>query len=196
MSIQTIELIFATQNENKVLEIQHLLPESIVVNSLQKINCNDDIPEKEPDLQGNALFKARYIHQKFNVDCFADDTGLEIEALNGEPGVFSARYSGLERDSEKNMDLVLKKLKGKINRNAQFRTVMALILDGQEFLFEGKVKGKIREERSGKKGFGYDPIFEPENCGKTFAEMTIDEKNKRSHRSRAIQSLTEFLANL
>lgn len=196
MSIQTIELIFATQNENKVLEIQHLLPESIVVNSLQKINCNDDIPEKEPDLQGNALFKARYIHQKFNVDCFADDTGLEIEALNGEPGVFSARYSGLERDSEKNMDLVLNKLKEKTNRNAQFRTVMALILDGQEFLFEGIVKGKIREKRVGKKGFGYDPIFEPENCGKTFAEMTMDEKNEISHRSRAIQSLTKFLANL
>lgn len=196
MSTKPIELIFATQNQNKVLEIQNLLSENIVVNSLREINCNDDIPEDQPDLKGNALFKARYIHKKFNVDCFADDTGLEIEALNGEPGVYSARYAGKENDSEKNMDLVLKNLDGETNRGAQFRTVIALILNGEEYLFEGSVKGEIRQERSGRKGFGYDPIFEPENCGKTFAEMTLDEKNQRSHRGRAIQSLTEFLIKL
>lgn len=196
MSIKPIELIFATQNQNKVLEIQNLLSENVIVKSLQEIDCNDDIPEELPDLEGNALYKAKYIHQKYKVDCFADDTGLEIETLNGEPGVYSARYAGEEKDSEKNMDLVLRNLQGKTNRNAQFRTVIALIINGREHLFEGKVKGKIREERSGKKGFGYDPIFEPENCGKTFAEMTLDEKNERSHRSRAIQSLTEFLTKL
>lgn len=196
MSTQTIELIFATQNQNKVIEIQNLLPSHIVVKSLQEINCNDDIPENEPNLEGNALYKARYIYQKFNVNCFADDTGLEIASLNGAPGIYSARYSGVERSSERNMDLVLENLKGKTSRSAQFRTVIALIIEGEEYLFEGKVKGKIREERSGKGGFGYDPIFEPENSGKTFAEMSLDEKNKQSHRGRAIQLLTEFLVQL
>lgn len=192
----SIKLIFATQNQNKVLEIQSLLPENIIVNSLREIKCNDDIPEEQPGLKGNALYKARYIFQKYNVDCFADDTGLEIEALNGEPGVYSARYAGEEKDNEKNIDLVLKNLQGKTNRRAQFRTVIALILKGQEFLFEGRVKGEIRKERSGKEGFGYDPIFEPENCGKTFAEMELEEKNQRSHRGRAVQSLTQFLIKL
>ncbi len=186
-------LIFATQNQNKVLEIQNILPESYSVKSLQEINCTDDIPEDQPDLLENALFKARYIHQKYNIDCFADDTGLEIDALNGEPGVYSARYAGKEKDSDKNMDLVLEKLQGKSNRSAQFRTVIALILNGQEFCFEGRVKGEIREKRSGNGGFGYDPIFEPENYGKTFAEMSLVEKNQRSHRGRAILKLVQFL---
>src|SRR5690554_503302 len=193
MTSHQIELVFATQNKNKAYEIQGLLPKHIVVKTLKDIDCYDDIPEDEPDLAGNALQKARYVYDKFNVDCFADDTGLEIEVLNGEPGVFSARYAGPEKDSEKNMDLVLEKLKIYSDRKAQFRTVIALILEGREYLFEGIVVGEIRKERRGKEGFGYDPIFEPEDYGKTFAEMTLDEKNERSHRGRAIEALSEFL---
>lgn len=193
MTARTVDLIFATQNQNKVAEIQKLLPDNITVSSLQEIHCSDDIPENFPNLEGNALYKARYIHEKYNVDCFADDTGLEINALNGAPGVHSARYAGTEKDDDKNIDLVLKNLSGKSDRSAQFRTVIALILNGREYLFEGKVKGSIRTVRSGTEGFGYDPIFEPESCGKTFAEMKLNEKNQKSHRGRAIQSLIEFL---
>lgn len=193
MTIPSIELIFATQNKNKAYEIQGLLPAHIAVKTLQDIGCNDDIPENQPDLAGNALQKARYIYDKYNVDCFADDTGLEINALNGEPGVYSARYAGSEKDSEKNMDLVLEKLNNFSDRKAQFRTVIALILEGREYVFEGKVVGDIRNKKSGGNGFGYDPIFEPENYGKTFAEMTLDEKNERSHRGRAIEKLAAFL---
>lgn len=193
MTSKKHEIVFATQNKNKAYEIQGLLPNHIVVKTLSDIGCEDDIPEDQPDLAGNALQKARYIYDKYNVDCFADDTGLEISALNGEPGVYSARYAGPEKDSEKNMDLVLKKLENFSDRKAQFRTVIALIFEGREYLFEGKVVGDIRMERSGQEGFGYDPIFEPENYGKTFAEMTKDEKNERSHRGRAIEALSEFL---
>src|SRR5690554_238040 len=193
MTSKKLELIFATQNKNKAYEIQGLLPEHVTVKSLIDIGCKDDIPEEQPDLAGNALQKARYIYDKFNVNCFADDTGLEISALNGEPGVYSSRYAGPENDSEKNIDLVLSKLANYIDRKAQFRTVIALILDGREYLFEGKVVGDIRTERNGSNGFGYDPIFEPENCGKTFAEMSKEEKNERSHRARAIAYLGEFL---
>lgn len=193
MTSKNIELVFATQNRNKAEEIQGLLPSNITVKTLQDIGCDDDIPEDQPDLAGNAMQKARYVYEKFNVDCFADDTGLEIESLNNEPGVFSARYAGPEKDSEKNMDLVLDKLKDNSNRKAQFRTAIALILDGKEYLFEGKVIGLIRHERAGGQGFGYDPIFEPENYGKTFAQMTMEEKNERSHRGRAIEALGEFL---
>src|SRR5690554_4008747 len=193
MQTKNTELVFATQNQNKAKEIQGLLPSNFTVKTLKDIACTDDIPEEQPDLAGNALQKARYVYDKYNVDCFADDTGLEIDALDGEPGVFSARYAGSEKDSQKNMDLVLEKLNNQSNRKAQFRTAIALILDGKEHLFEGKVKGEIRKERSGEKGFGYDPIFEPENYGKTFAEMTLDEKNERSHRGRAIEKLAAFL---
>lgn len=193
MTFKTRALVFATQNKNKAYEIQGLLPSTAVVKTLQDIGCDDDIPENQPDLAGNALQKARYVYEKYNVDCFADDTGLEIEALNGEPGVYSARYAGAEKSSDKNMDLVLEKLKDQSNRKAQFRTAIALILDGKEYLFEGTVKGEIRHERSGEKGFGYDPIFEPENYGKTFAEMSLEEKNDRSHRGRAIEKLGAFL---
>ena len=193
MTLKPIELVFATQNKNKAYEIQGLLPANIVVKTLQDIGCSDDIPEDQPDLAGNALQKARYVYEKFNVNCFADDTGLEIEALNNEPGVYSARYAGPEKDSEKNMDLVIEKLSNQSNRKAQFRTAIALIIEGKEYLFEGTVKGEIRDERSGEKGFGYDPIFEPENYGKTFAEMTLEEKNERSHRGRAIEKLGAFL---
>lgn len=193
MTSKPIELVFATQNKNKAYEIQGLLPTNVVVKTLQDIGSNDDIPEDQPDLIGNALQKARYVYEKFNVNCFADDTGLEIETLNNEPGVFSARYAGPEKNSENNMDLVLEKLKNSSNRKAQFRTAIALILEGKEYVFEGTVKGEIRKERSGEKGFGYDPIFEPENYGRTFAEMTLEEKNQRSHRGRAIEKMAIFL---
>lgn len=192
MSKKTITLVFATQNDNKAKEIQSLFPEHIVVKTLKDIGCDKDIPENQPDLKGNALDKAKYVVEHYNTNCFADDTGLEIEALNGEPGVFSARYAGPEKDSEKNMDLVLEKLKNQSNRKAQFRTVIALILDGETYFFEGIVKGEIRKERVGEDGFGYDPIFEPENCGRTFAEMTMEEKNRMSHRGRALEKMVDY----
>lgn len=191
-----MRLLFATQNQHKVDEIQKLMPDFIEVISLNDIQCSDDIPENEPTLEGNALYKAEYIADKFDLNCFSDDTGLEIEALNGEPGVLSARYAGEEKDNEKNTDLVLHKLAGNTNRNAQFRTAIALIINGKKHLFEGIVKGIIRNERSGDHGFGYDPIFEPENCGKTFAEMSTEEKNKMSHRGRALTKMIQFLATL
>lgn len=180
-----MKLIFATQNKNKAKEIQALMPEGIEILTMSEIDCYDDIPETASTLEGNAQLKARYIAKKFKVNVFADDTGLEIEALNNEPGVYSARYAGEQKNSEDNMQLVLKKLEGNSNRNAQFRTAICLIIDGKEQLFEGIVKGTIRTEKSGNEGFGYDPIFEPENCGKTFAEMSMQEKNERSHRGRA-----------
>lgn len=192
MSTNTITLVFATQNENKAKEIQSLLPNQIEVKTLKEIGCDVDIPENEPDLKGNSLTKAKYVVEHYNTNSFADDTGLEIEALNGEPGVFSARYAGPEKDSEKNMDLVLEKLKDQPNRKAQFKTVIALILNNKTHFFEGVVEGEIRKERSGSKGFGYDPIFEPEGCGKTFAEMNTEEKNKMSHRGRAIEKMVVF----
>ena len=192
MSKKIITLVFATQNDNKAKEIQSLLPSHISVKTLKDIQCYEDIPENQPDLKGNALDKAMFVVTHFNSDCFADDTGLEIEALDGAPGVYSARYAGSEKDSEKNMDLVLKKLKGQTNRKAQFRTVIALVLEGETHFFEGIVKGEIREERVGVDGFGYDPIFEPENCGKTFAEMSMNEKNTMSHRGRAIEKMVAF----
>lgn len=191
-----MKLVFATQNENKVAEIQKLMPKNIEVLSLKDINCYDDIPENEPTLEGNALIKARHIANKYKVNCFSDDTGLEIEALNGEPGVKSARYAGEEKDSNQNMDLVLQKIKGNPNRTAQFRTAIALIIDGKETVFEGIVTGKIRTEKTGEQGFGYDPLFEPENTGKTFAEMSTSKKNAMSHRGRAIKKMVDFLATL
>jgi XTP/dITP diphosphohydrolase len=191
-----MKLIFATQNENKVAEIQKLMPKHIEVLSLKDIHCADDIPEEEPTLEGNALVKARFIAEKYNVNCFSDDTGLEIDALDGAPGVISARYAGEEKNSEKNMDLVLKNLANQTNRKAQFRTAIALIANGKEHVFEGIVKGEIRTEKTGSQGFGYDPIFEPENCGKTFAEMSTTEKNKMSHRGRALEKMVQFLATL
>lgn len=191
-----MKLIFATQNQNKATEIQSLMPQGIEILSLQDIGCDDDIPETATTLDGNAQLKARYIAEKFKVNVFADDTGLEIEALNNEPGVYSARYAGEQKNSEENMQLVLEKLAGITNRGAQFRTAICLIIDGSEHLFEGIVKGEIRMEKSGNEGFGYDPIFEPEYCGKTFAEMSMSEKNERSHRGRAFQKMIHFLNHL
>lgn len=188
-----MKLVFATHNHNKALEIQAIMPKGIEVVTLDEIQCNEDIPETENTLEGNAKLKAQYIVDQFNMNCFADDTGLEVEELNGEPGVYSARYAGESRDSDANMDLVLEKLAGKENRNAQFRTAIALYWDGKMHLFEGIVKGRIIENKRGKDGFGYDPIFEPENCGRTFAEMSLEEKSKVSHRARAIKQMIEFL---
>jgi XTP/dITP diphosphohydrolase len=188
-----MKLVFATHNHNKAKEIQGLVPEGISIITLDDLQCNEDIPETAPTLEGNAVQKAEYIVNQFNLNVFADDTGLEIEALNGEPGVISARYAGEQRDANQNMELVLEKLHGIENRNAQFRTAIALYWEGEMHLFEGIVKGTIRAEKSGIEGFGYDPIFEPENCGKTFAEMSLDEKNKMSHRARALEKMIAFL---
>lgn len=191
-----MELIFATQNINKAKEIQKIVPEGIVIKTLRDINCTDDIPETAPTLEGNAKQKTSYVVERFTVNCFSDDTGLEIDALNGEPGIYSARYAGDEKSHEKNMQLVLDKLANQENRKAQFRTVISLYLNEEYHAFEGIVKGTIRTERTGEEGFGYDPIFEPENCGKTFAEMTLEEKNTMSHRARAFQKMIAFLKAL
>lgn len=189
-----MKLVFATHNHNKAKEIQALVPEGITIVTLDDLQCNEDIPETAPTLEGNAIQKAEYIVNQFNLNVFADDTGLEIEALDGKPGVISARYAGEQRDSNQNMDLVLEQLQGKASRNAQFRTAIALYWEGEMHLFEGIVKGTIRTEKSGEEGFGYDPIFEPENCGKTFAEMSLEEKNKMSHRARALEKMIAFLS--
>ena len=188
-----MELVFATNNKHKLEEISHILDEHYKIVSLKEIGCNEDIAETAETLEGNALLKARYIHSRYGRDCFADDTGLEIDALDGKPGVFSARYAGPGHDHQKNMDKVLFEMAGQANRKAQFRTVIALILEGQEYLFEGIVKGEILTERHGDKGFGYDPIFKPDGFDLSFAEMDLDDKNEISHRGRATRKLAEFL---
>ena len=188
-----MKLVFATNNRHKLDEVRAILGNRIEVLSLNDINCYDEIPETADTLEGNALIKARYIHDKFGVDCFADDTGLEVEALGGEPGVYSARYAGEECDSEANMRKLLHNLTGKNNRNAQFRTVIALIIKGEEKLFNGIVKGIISNEKMGDAGFGYDPIFIPEGFSESFAQMTGDMKNSISHRYRATEELSNYL---
>ncbi len=188
-----MELVFATNNQNKLTEIQKLLNHSINLKSLTDIGCNEEIPETGDTLEINANQKSSYIFDKYKINCFSDDTGLEIEALNGEPGVYSARYAGEDKDAKKNMALVLNKMKDIKNRNARFRTVISLIIDGEEFQFEGIVNGKIEESESGNEGFGYDPIFTPEGYSQTFAELDINEKNKISHRGNAVKKLVEFL---
>lgn len=190
-----MKLIFATHNRNKAHEIQAMMPKGIEVLTLDEIHCFEEIPETEKTLEGNATMKAQYIVDEFNLNCFADDTGLEIDALNGEPGVYSARYAGESRDANANMDLVLEKMTGQANRKAQFRTAIALYWDGEMYLFEGIVKGTILTEKRGKDGFGYDPIFEPENSEKSFAEMSLAEKNTISHRARALKKMIDFLAS-
>ncbi len=188
-----MELVFATNNENKLKEINKLLPQSFSLKGLSDLGINEDIPETGSTLKDNALLKSSYVHERFNINCFSDDTGLEIEALNGEPGVYSARYAGEEKDSLKNMDKVLNNLKGISNRKARFKTVISLILDNKEYFFEGVVDGFIEESPRGKDGFGYDPIFTPVGYTKTFAELSLEEKNKISHRSRAFKQLIDFL---
>jgi XTP/dITP diphosphohydrolase len=189
----THDLIFATNNQHKISEIQSLIGDNFILKSLQQIGCTEDIPETEPTLEGNALLKAQYIFNKYGKNCFADDTGLEIEALDGRPGVFSARYATDGHDFEANIDKVLAELAGVENRKARFRTVVALIREGSVHYFEGIVNGEIITERKGIKGFGYDPVFLPDGYKQTFAEMPLDEKNKISHRARAVKKLIDFL---
>ena len=192
------ELIMATNNEHKLREIRQILDGSYEVKGLKDIGCFEDIPETSETLEGNALQKARYVHEHYGVDCFADDTGLEVEALNGAPGIYTARFGqmngyGESHDSDANIACLLDKLKDADSRKARFRTVIALIQDGQEHLFEGIVEGEILPERRGLDGFGYDPIFAPTEAGVSFAEMGPAEKNRISHRGRATQKLVEHL---
>lgn len=189
------ELVFATNNAHKLQEVRSILSDRINVKSLQEIGCDVDIPETGSTLVENAGIKSRYVFQQYRVDCFADDSGLEVEALGGEPGVYSARYSG-SRDMEANINFLLKKLKDKTNRQASFKTVISLIIDGREYLFEGVVQGQILYEKVGTEGFGYDPIFVPDGYSKTFAEMDPAEKNAISHRAMAVAGLTDFLFTL
>ena len=186
-------LVFATNNAHKLEEVRAILGNDFQIASLKEIGCYDDIPETADTLEGNAMQKAQYIKEKFGMDCFADDTGLEVEALNNAPGVFSARYAGPGHDSEANMKKLLSEMQGKENRKARFRTVIALLLDGKEYTFEGIVKGNIIEEKRGDSGFGYDPIFVPEGYDLTFAELGNDIKNKISHRAEAVKKLSAFL---
>jgi XTP/dITP diphosphohydrolase len=187
------KIIFATGNPNKIKEVKELLNNKFEIIGLQDIGCQEDIPETQPTIEGNALQKARYVVDNYDVNCFAEDTGLEIESLNMAPGVYSARYAGEQRSSEDNMNLVLEKLKNQDNRKARFKTVVALIIDGEEFTFEGIVNGKIAFEKTGKDGFGYDPIFLPEDQKISFAEMGSAEKNEISHRGRAVRKLIAWL---
>ncbi|WP_297097644.1 non-canonical purine NTP diphosphatase [uncultured Draconibacterium sp.] len=191
-----MKLVFATNNKHKLEELQAILGNHFSLLSLKDIECFDEIPEEQPTLEGNASQKAFYIYDKFKIDCFADDTGLEIEALNGEPGVFSARYAGEDKNPEANMQKVLEKL-AKINeRKARFRTVISLVIDGEETQFEGIVNGEILKEKRGGSGFGYDPIFKPDGFDQSFAEMGLEDKNKISHRGRAVQKLVDYLKKL
>ena len=188
-----MKLVFATNNKHKLQEVRDIVGDRVEVLSLADIGCFDDIPETADTLQGNALIKARHIYEKYGFDCFADDTGLEVEALDGAPGVYSARYAGEECDSEANMRKLLENLTGKTDRNAQFRTVIALIINGEEMLFNGIVKGVIATEKNGDSGFGYDPIFVPEGHSASFAQMSSEMKNSMSHRFRATQQLSDYL---
>lgn len=188
-----MELLFASNNSHKVTEINNILGNSFVLKGLKDAGITEDIPETAPTLEGNALQKARYVHEKTGRDVFADDTGLEVESLNGMPGVNSARFAGENKDSDANIDKLLLMLKGKENRKARFRTVIALIIGGEEHLFEGIVEGTIISDRRGREGFGYDPVFLPEGRDITFAEMPLTEKNKISHRARAFEKLRAFL---
>lgn len=195
LNLKEMQLVFASNNKNKIKEIQQILPQSITILSLEDIGCHEEIPETSNTIEGNAILKANYVTQKYGYDCFADDTGLEVEALNGEPGVYSARYAGEQRNSEDNLNKLLDVLTGETNRNAQFKTVIALNTNGKQHLFTGIAPGKISLEKSGAEGFGYDPIFQPEGYQETFAEMASDLKNKISHRAIATQQLISFFEN-
>ena len=188
-----MKLVFATHNQNKLLEVRKLLTNEIDLLGLSDIECTEDIPETSDTIEGNAAQKALYVSKKYNINCFADDTGLEVEVLNGEPGVFSARYAGNQKNSEDNMNKLLENLNDKINRNARFKTVIALSLNGKTTLFEGVVNGVIIHEKRGNQGFGYDPIFIPDGYKQTFAELSLSDKNKISHRGKAMKLLIEYL---
>jgi len=190
-----MKIVFASNNSHKITEIQSMLPNNIELLSLENIGCFEDIAETSDTIEGNAILKADYVKQNYGYDCFADDSGLEITTLNGEPGVYSARYAGPQRNSEDNMNKVLEQLKNHSDRSAQFKTVIALNLNGQQHLFTGIIKGEITLEKSGNQGFGYDPIFRPDGYQKTFAEFTLEEKAKISHRGLAVKQLIDFLNN-
>lgn len=190
-----MKIVFATNNLNKLEEVQDLLP-FFNVKGLKDIGCFEEIAETGTTLKENAIIKAAYVKEKFGLNCISDDTGLEVEALDGAPGVYSARYAGEPANTEKNIEKLLQTLEGKSNRKAQFKTVIALELDNEQFIFEGVCKGTIIDHRVGTKGFGYDPIFKPNNSNKTFAEMTLEEKGKISHRGIAIQKLVNFLQTI
>lgn len=191
-----MKIVFATNNANKIKEIQSLLPSTIEIISLESIGCHEEIPETADTIEGNSILKANYVTQKYGYDCFADDTGLEVEALNNEPGVYSARYAGPQCLAEDNMNLLLKNLENKENRKAQFKTVITLNIKGEQLLFTGIAKGEITQNKSGNQGFGYDPIFRPENFQETFAEMSSELKNKISHRGKATQLLISYLNSI
>jgi XTP/dITP diphosphohydrolase len=188
-----MQLVFASNNINKIKEIQSILKGSIQLLSLSDIGCNEEIPETAATIEGNAILKANYVTEKYGYDCFADDTGLEVNELNGEPGVYSARYAGEQRDANDNMNKLLDALQGKEDRSAHFKTVIALNLKGEQHLFTGIAKGTITEKKAGDHGFGYDPIFQPENYSETFAELASEIKNTISHRAKATQQLIDFL---
>ena len=190
-----MKLVFSTNNNHKLKEVQEMLPNSIQLVSLKDINCTEDVAETETTLQGNAALKANFITQNFQLDCFADDTGLEVACLNGKPGVYSARFAGEPSNAEKNMEKLLNEMTNFSDRSAQFRTVICLNLEGNQYFFEGICKGSILTEKQGIEGFGYDPIFQPEGFQQSFAEMNSEEKNKISHRGLAIEKLVAFLTN-
>lgn len=189
-----MQLVFASNNKNKIKEIQALVPDTIQIISLEAIGCSEDIPETADTIEGNAILKANYITEKYGYNCFADDTGLEVDALNGAPGVYSARYAGEQKDANDNMDKLLSELKDTINRNANFKTVICLNFNGTQQLFTGIIKGTIIDEKIGTNGFGYDPIFIAEGHQKTFAELSLEEKATISHRGIAVAQLIGFLS--
>lgn len=191
-----MNIVFATGNPNKVKEVNQVLPSSIKIIGLKDINCTEDIPETSPSIEGNALQKARYVYQNYGQNCFSEDTGLEVSALGGAPGVITARYAGENCTSEDNMVLLLKNMKDKDDRTARFKTVIALILDEKEYLFEGICNGDIGLQKQGNGGFGYDPIFLPEGLSTSFAEIDAKQKNEISHRGKAVRKLIAFLENI
>jgi XTP/dITP diphosphohydrolase len=191
-----MKLCFATNNQNKLREAKDIAGSGFQIVGLEDINCFEELPETQPTLEGNSLQKAEFVFRNYKVPCFADDTGLEVEALNGEPGVYSARYAGEQKNSNDNIDLLLKKLFGQSNRKAKFRTVITLIgIEKEPVYFEGSVKGTIISERRGNEGFGYDPVFVPDGYSKTYAEMTLQEKSALSHRAIAVKKLEQYLRN-
>ena len=191
-----MKLVFATSNQNKANEIQSLIPNVLQILSLLDIQCTEEIPETQSTIEGNASQKAFYVYEKYHQNCFADDTGLEVESLNGKPGVLSARYAGESRDANENMDKVLQELSLKENRKARYKTVISLVISGKEHQVEGIVDGVILSEKRGDSGFGYDPIFLPDGYDLSFAEMDLSTKNKISHRAKAVNKLVEYLRTI
>ena len=187
------KIVFATHNPNKLEEIRQMLPAGLQVLSLDDIGCTEEIPETAATLEGNARIKAAHVYERYGYDCFADDTGLEVAALDGAPGVYSARFAGPQSDSRANIEKLLRLMEGKTNRKARFRTVIALALGGTFYFFEGEIAGEILAEESGSGGFGYDPVFLPKGSDLSFAEMPLAEKNRISHRGKAFQNLSSFL---